>query len=1254
MKYIIYKKRYKDNMIYNIYEMKNDKQTKTSSQPIITMTKTNYQKALDYFGLDGKDAKQIAKRFNFTPTIKIKVKGKPERLQPIKDPTRQNYQDKVREEVIRRWKVETKEYQGKFKYKFQVYDKRTKKVNTINREILVKGTKDTLLLNALAEFERLKNKYNRESDADLSSFEMEDDPYEKVAIEEGKGILVVNGSVTTTISGGKRKVGKRGHKANMKMRFAGNHLLLAGKESQEWDRKQGTCVFDYLYHRFNGVTGYKKELGPEYRKKKITREEAYEWLNDLFKSNEIDEQNPLEQGVSTQQLEKFCDYFNVAMYAFDKDDELIEWYRPNVVTEFENEEEETNEKKQRYKTALFFTYYNQHFNPIEDETEKNKKQGTAIGKATCKSIKSNDVEGYKAKADETKRKVIAPDLEHYEAEQKKLEERNYPISLGNKIAIDMLRENKWVLPTMKNNAIDVDENTIIRIKYDDKIILTEPIQERNRDGIKVNKLVKKYLEEYCDREYQGETYIGIMNEIWNSMYPFSIRDAPFNSKPNVEVLTALNADKVKYRTHLGLIKEEYLKYVEKDENGQRLISKLLKEGKAIATDISKCYADCIYNQRENFIVFSGKESIELFDGKPLTLGLYFIETDDMTLFHKSNWYSREIIYTARGEGINFTITHQIRCLEPDWKWERYDYDEEGKETSSIKLSNRNLFKNFCDSVIELTEMDENFDLTKLILNGLTGYLGKTHNKQNKAMISTNLQDIWEDWLIPEVSENPDAKVFLNPIQDGDDKLYLYGWETESELVTNCLPMYIQILDWANVALFDMIKEVGGECIYRKTDAIVSIGGKLPTENTIQYPCNFTETFGKYRIEPNAENYFYETLANPYRAVLTPKLIDDWNWYDFNNSNDWKFILEKAKEKGGMLVSGRAGTGKSFIVKKGIEEGIIPDDPKTRLAPTNRAARNINGTTIHKALAVNNNGKSNPKSMMYYANKEFVIVDEISMISSNIWNYLTRLKQTYPHLIFILIGDYRQCPPIEEGKEIDYFNHSYTKYLVNSNRCELTTAQRYDMPLWNWLEEFYEQGEVGDDICKKKLTIDNILYRKNICYLNKTRKRINQDCMSYLISQKSYNPICLSVDEKILKDNSYADTAYLYVGLPVMAVKNNCELEIINSEEFWVKEVKANESVLVLYRDEDETDEIVVDFKLFHKNFVVNYASTTHKSQGATIEKGINIWDWWAMERDRKLGYTAVSRAKKCEQVWIADDSKVEEEEEYFDPPDDDY
>ena len=105
----------------------------------------------------------------------------------------------------------------------------------------------------------------------------------------------------------------------------------------------------------------------------------------------------------------------------------------------------------------------------------------------------------------------------------------------------------------------------------------------------------------------------------------------------------------------------------------------------------------------------------------------------------------------------------------------------------------------------------------------------------------------------------------------------------------------------------------------------------------------------------------------------------------------------------------------------------------------------------------------------------------------------------------------------------------------------------------------------------------------------------------------------------------------------MAIKRNDKMGIFNSEEFWVKEFSSSEQTITLYRDGDENGEtLVVLDKEFHRHFVVNYAATTHKSQGATIDKDINIFDWGFMMENRKVGYTAVSRGKTCEQITICE------------------
>jgi hypothetical protein len=1170
---------------------------KQSTDIIIGMgkKKTDLDKALAYYKINkattlinqanqlgiGNIRIKINRRDGTSNTTKLKPSNEPQSL----------YANKVREQIVKKWKNDTQEYYATYRMFFKTYNSRSKKMEDVITKFTIGGTKDSLLINALAEYNRRVNQYEKDY-PNNNSYAL-DETYEGlIPIPDGEKYNVRSNYVETSVSGGQRKVGKKGVKKGMRMKSLG--YLKTNDDKQEWNTNQGKCVFDYLYWKYKDVKGFKTDLGK-------SREEAYDFLNNLFMDeDDEDELNPITQGVSVKQLEKFCDRFNLNMYAYDKGNELIEYYKC---------------KKPSKKEALVFKVFDNHFYPVVDITERK----SFIGKATH-NTKSNDIENHTSKKEKTKKIVIAPTEEEFAI--LKGDNTDY-LSVQNRYALEYIKKEEGRIPMPLNkNSIHITDATIQKITYNDKIVLTKPIDKR----------VERFYNENTEIGYQGENAINITRHIWKEIYGFELEQSRFLSKCNKQVAESLNAEKVKWRTHFGRTTDNYTP----DQ-----IKEMLQDGRAIAADITKCYCDAIYNQKDAFIVFNGKEILEEYDGKYLTLGLYFVETDDMKLFHKSNWYSKAIIDLARKEKIKYRITRQIRCVDEEWNDTKIETDDEGNETIKYELNNKkNLFKRFCDEVIELTEQDEDFTLTKLVINSLSGGLGKTTTDVNTFGVSRNLEEIYEDWLVPEVQENPDLKLSFNYVRDEDLSLYLYGTEGKTKNLSNGLPMYIQILDWSNMALYNLGKDIGGEIVYRKTDCIVSVGGKIPEDKEIKYPCSYVDTFGKYHLEDIEKSllFNYNFPMSTDRYVKTPELETDWNDYtEFTSSDHWEGIIKTAIEKKGMLIMGRAGVGKSYIPKKGIEAGLLPEDKESRLAFTNRAARNINGTTINKLMGINTNTKTNAKTLERLKKFKIFVVDEISMINNQLWNMLHLLKAT-TGAIFILIGDYRQCPPIEgeNKKVIDYFNHPYVKRLVNNNRCELITPQRYDMKLWDWLEDFYENGITGKEIKKKKLTIDNILYSKNICYTNFMRRSINDECMNEMITERGVLNIPLIVPEKC--SNEYADDAYIYKGLPVMANATNQELNIVKTEEFWVKEFSSSDSNMVLYRDEDDTDEITIEFKDFHNNFLVNYAATTHKSQGATISKPINIWEWDIMgqARNKKIGYTAVSRGKTCEQITIVD------------------
>jgi thymidine kinase len=1163
--------------------------------------KTDLDKALAYYKINkattiinqanqlgvGNIRIKINRRDGTTQTTKLKPSNEPQSL----------YANKVREQIVKKWKNDTQEYYATYKMKFKTYNSRSKKMVNVVIPITIRGTKDALLINALAEYNIRVQQYQRQY-PENDSYDFDENYEGLIPIPDGEKYNVRSNYVETSVSGGQRKVGKKGVKRNMRMKSVG--YLKISDDKQEWNTNQDCCVFDYLYWKYKNDVGFKKAFGK-------SKEDAYDFLNNLFMDeDDEDELNPITQGVSVKQLEKFCDRFGTNMYAFDKNNELIQHY----------------ESKKSFKgEVLIFKVFDNHFYPVVDKTERKSLQG----KATIinpRNPSSSDIENHNSTKEKSKKIVIAPTEEEFAI--LKGDEIDY-LSIQNRYALDYIKKNEGKIPfPLQPKNIHITDATIHKLNYDDKIVLTKPI----------DKMVEKFYNDNTEIGYQGESTLDITKYIWKKKYNIELAKSRFWSKPNQQVAEVLNAENVKWRTHIGKMSNTY---------DAEKIREMLQDGRAIAADITKCYCDAIYNQREKFIVFNGKEIMEEYDGKLLTLGLYFVETDDMNLFHKSNWYSKAIIDLAKQENISYRITRQIRCVDEDWYDRKVETDDDGNETLIYELNNKELFKSWCDDVIELTEQDEDFTLTKQVINNITGSIGKTSTSYKEVGLSKNLDEVWEDWLVPEVQEKPKFNAYINTIANEDTKLYLYGIEGKTNSLSNGLPMYIQVLDWSNMALYNLGKDVGGEIIYRKTDCIVSVGGKIPEDKEIKYPCSYVDTFGKYHLEDTEKAllFNYDLLMNTNRYVATPKLDDDWiDYKQFKSSDDWEGIIKTAIEKGGMLIEGRAGVGKSYIIDKGIQLGLLPEDNESRLAYTNRAARNINGTTIHKAMAINKEFKTNSKTLEHLKKYKIIVIDEIGMINAEIWNMIMLLKKT-TKAIFIVMGDFRQCPPIEEGAEIDYFNHPYVKRLVNNNRCQLTKPQRYDMALWDWLEDFYENGIEGNEIKKKKLTIDNILYSKNICYRNLTRNAINNVCMDYFKKEKAYIP--LIVPEKC--NNKYADTAYIYKGLPIMAVVANKELGIINSEEFWVKEFSSSNSNMTIYRDEDNTAEFTIEFKVFHKYFVVNYAATAHKSQGATISKPINIFDWDYMitdfngNPDRRVGYTAISRGKTCDQISIYTDSR---------------
>lgn len=138
----------------------------------------------------------------------------------------------------------------------------------------------------------------------------------------------------------------------------------------------------------------------------------------------------------------------------------------------------------------------------------------------------------------------------------------------------------------------------------------------------------------------------------------------------------------------------------------------------------------------------------------------------------------------------------------------------------------------------------------------------------------------------------------------------------------------------------------------------------------------------------------------------------------------------------MVIQGEAGTGKSTLLRKLVEESKKRDLRVVVAAPTGLAALNVGGQTIHSLFRLRpalqlKSGKDDPywpKTQAVFrlmANMDVLIIDEMSMVRVDLFEAIDRtlrknLRSSKPFAgkKVVLIGDLNQLEPVVTGSEHD--------------------------------------------------------------------------------------------------------------------------------------------------------------------------------------------------------------------------------------------
>jgi len=594
-----------------------------------------------------------------------------------------------------------------------------------------------------------------------------------------------------------------------------------------------------------------------------------------------------------------------------------------------------------------------------------------------------------------------------------------------------------------------------------------------------------------------------------------------------------------------------------------------------AADIIKCYSSLIMNPVEDWLIFDTTSEWTAWDGK-LEAGLYFVETDDMRLCHGSNIYSRAMVERAQRAGVSMCIPFQLR---------------------PCKTLPRDYFRPLVEWVQGRCSMD--WKLMKNFFNILVGMMGKSRHTSVSARMDTDANTVWTEFN----ADKPGKPFIINA-----DGYYVYGRKFAMELAETNRPMWIQILDWSNMKLFDLVEEVeatGGILVGRKTDCAIFVGGSIVERKVV----------GGVRVCDVPERM--KMAKSVTERSLCAEICETPNWKtaDICSSSQVTAAVDALNAAGGMLLTGFAGTGKTWMATR-VAEAF--DGEVVRVAPTNKAALNIGGRTIHKEFKIDMAGKFNLRGIRqkYSGKRVLFVVDEASMIGSHLWRMAVEVKKALPKSVWLILGDEGQCRAVSE-EQTDFFQSSMVKFLACGLKVDLTEIQRYEAEL----AELARRIRMGEAFQKRS---GRVMEGRHLCYFNRTRKWLNS-----LLNKK------VGVFVEYDGEEEGPQNAWLSAGVPVIAWRNfskGSELFCVNSEQFVVKSVDEERLVVVSQRPEGEHvwELPTADF---HRWFYLNYASTVHKAQGDTLEGPITIWDSDAM--DQRILYTAVTRAKKLDQIWFA-------------------
>jgi ATP-dependent exoDNAse (exonuclease V) alpha subunit len=213
-------------------------------------------------------------------------------------------------------------------------------------------------------------------------------------------------------------------------------------------------------------------------------------------------------------------------------------------------------------------------------------------------------------------------------------------------------------------------------------------------------------------------------------------------------------------------------------------------------------------------------------------------------------------------------------------------------------------------------------------------------------------------------------------------------------------------------------------------------------------------------------------------------------------------LELMKSGKNVFITGKAGTGKSFLTDLFTEWAEENKKKILICAPTGIAALNIGGTTIHRAFKLpidyvrsSAHLGTNKGTMEVLASADIVLIDEVSMLSSDVFSHVEyKLRDSvfdsnapFADKQIIVVGDFYQLPPVVKQNEKSALTKDYGGTYAFETKAWKNA--RFEMVE---LDEVVRQNDVDFVDALNSIREKNVYSDKALGYINDNATATDKD------------------------------------------------------------------------------------------------------------------------------------------------------------------